>query len=96
MYVPLVYLRQIYNVFVVRLYFLNKHLSQCYRRFFNVYYFDNIKDEYQDLVSCDKEIKSLLNDSDIKNGMKILINIGDMSAHLYWMLNLFIANKDII
>lgn len=66
MYVPLVYLRKIYNVFVVRLYLLNKHLSQCYTRFFNVYYFDNIKDEYQDLVSCDKEIEALLNDSDIK------------------------------
>ena len=66
LYFPLDYLRQIYNILIVRMYFLNEHLSQCYKRFFNVYYFDNIKDKHQDLAFFDEDIKVLLNNPDMK------------------------------
>lgn len=45
----------LYNKLCIRLYYLNKHFRQCYERFFNVYYYDDLeKDAKSDkkLIEC--------------------------------------------
>lgn len=48
----------VYNKLCIRLYYLNKHLSMCYERFFNVNYYDDLEEDFQ---SEEKLIKSLPN-----------------------------------
>lgn len=72
-------LYQIYVLMCVKLYYFNKHLCECYARFFNVYYFENIKDEYKII----EEYHNL--DKDIKEGISHSSNIQwDKEFNFYW------------
>lgn len=46
---------ELYNKLCVRLYYLNKHFNQCYDRFFNVYYYDDMEEDFkaeEKLIEC--------------------------------------------
>lgn len=38
---------ELYNKLCIRVYYLNKHLCECYERFFNVNYYDDLEDEIE-------------------------------------------------
>lgn len=46
-----------YGLMCVKLYYLNKHLCDCYGRYFNVYYIENVRDEYKAVDDIDDSIK---------------------------------------
>lgn len=53
---------EFYNKFCIRMYYLNKHLTQCYERFFNVYYFDDMDEDFQAEMDLIKSIPNALDD----------------------------------
>lgn len=63
---------EMYDCLLVQVYYLNKHLEECYRRFFNVNYYDNFETDDQlgkEILECisqekQKEFINLDNDFD--------------------------------
>ena len=47
----------VYTKLCIRLYYFNKHFNRCYERFFNVYYYDDMEEDFK---SEEKLIKSII------------------------------------
>ena len=54
----------LYNKLCIRLYYLNQHFNECYRRFFNVYYFDDTEDENEAKLKIEQCIPNALSEED--------------------------------
>lgn len=54
-----------YNKICIRLYHLNKHFSECYKRFFNVNYYDNMEEDDITEEELLKAIPDALSEKDL-------------------------------
>lgn len=54
----------IYSKLCVRLHYLNKHLGDCYKRFFNINYYDIVEDENEAKNKIENYILGALQDED--------------------------------
>lgn len=52
----------LYNKLCIRLYYLNKHFNECYKRFFNVYCFDDAEDEMDAKIKIEQCIPNALSE----------------------------------
>lgn len=46
---------ELYSKLCIRLYYLNKHFNRCYERFFNIYYYDDMEEDFkteEKLIKC--------------------------------------------
>ncbi len=58
MYKKFLFNYNLYNQLCIRLYYLEKHFNECYKRFFNVYYYDDNEDEAE--IKIEKYIPDAL------------------------------------
>ena len=54
----------VYTKLCIRLYYLNKHFNRCYERFFNVYYYDDMEEDFQSEEKLIKSIPNALTDEE--------------------------------
>ena len=54
----------LYNKLCIRLYYLNKHFNECYKRFFNVYCFDDTEDEMDAKIKIEQCVPNALSEED--------------------------------
>jgi len=55
---------ELYNKLCIRLYYLNKHLCECYKRFFNVNYYDNLEEDMKSEQELLEVIPNVLSESE--------------------------------
>lgn len=53
-----------YNQVCIRLYYLEKHFNECYRRYFNTYYYDDNEDELEANAKIEQYIPGALQDEE--------------------------------
>ena len=56
------FIYEIYSKFCIRLYYLNKHLADCYKRFFNINYYNIAEDEIEARNKIENYIPGALQD----------------------------------
>lgn len=52
-----------YTKLCIRLYYLDKHFNKCYKRFFNVNYYDNLEEDFESNKELLKSIPNALTDN---------------------------------